>query len=147
MTDTSIFTLPTPSGAGDKKHLGNLIGSSLAASIAGLAEQHNSHTLLAVPDPQIALKLQSEIEQFTQHSVNLFPDWETLPYDSFSPHQEIISDRIAHLYALPTLKKRDHDCTNQYAIATPVAKRVPASTHPDGKNRRPILTRETAPTA
>ncbi|MDK9737185.1 transcription-repair coupling factor [Vibrio sp. D404a] len=104
MTDTSIFTLPTPSGAGDKKHLGNLIGSSLAASIAGLAEQHSSHTLLAVPDPQIALKLQSEIEQFTQHSVNLFPDWETLPYDSFSPHQEIISDRIAHLYALPTLK-------------------------------------------
>ena len=104
MTKQSIFTLPKLKGAGDKKHIGNLVGSSLALAIARLAEQHNSHTLLAVPDPQIALKLQSEIEQFTSHEVALFPDWETLPYDSFSPHQEIISDRIARLYALPTLK-------------------------------------------
>ncbi|MGB1320724.1 MAG: CarD family transcriptional regulator, partial [Vibrio gallaecicus] len=103
MKTAPIFSLPKPTGSGDKKHIGNLIGSSLALSIAELAEQHNSHTLLAVPDPQIALKLQNEIEQFTQQEVALFPDWETLPYDSFSPHQEIISDRIARLYSLPTL--------------------------------------------
>ncbi|MDW3189252.1 DUF1090 family protein, partial [Vibrio sp. Vb0932] len=46
-------------------------------------------------------KLQAEIEQFTDQPVSLFPDWETLPYDNFSPHQEIISDRIARLYQLP----------------------------------------------
>ncbi|WP_410964949.1 hypothetical protein, partial [Salmonella sp. SAL4435] len=33
-----------------------------------------------------------------------FPDWETLPYDVFSPHQDIISQRIAALYQLPQLK-------------------------------------------
>ncbi|MGY8830475.1 MAG: transcription-repair coupling factor, partial [Pseudomonadales bacterium] len=33
-----------------------------------------------------------------------FPDWETLPYDLFSPHQDIISQRIAALYRLPELK-------------------------------------------
>lgn len=34
-----------------------------------------------------------------------FPDWETLPYDSFSPHQDIISERLRALYHLPTLAR------------------------------------------
>ena len=97
-----MLSLSTPKGAGDKKFIGNLKGSSLALAIAELADLHTSHTLLAVADPQTALKLQQEIEQFTRHDVALFPDWETLPYDNFSPHQEIISDRIARLYQLPS---------------------------------------------
>lgn len=104
MTTQSILSLVKPTGAGDKKHIGNLHGASLALAIAELANQHPSHTLLAVPDPQTALKLLQEIEQFSQAEVALFPDWETLPYDNFSPHQEIISDRIARLYQLPSLK-------------------------------------------
>ncbi|KHD26683.1 transcription-repair coupling factor [Vibrio caribbeanicus] len=103
MSDSTLFHLANATGAGDKKHVGNLQGASLALAIAELAEQHTSHTLLAVPDPQTALKLLQEIEQFTDQGVALFPDWETLPYDNFSPHQEIISDRIARLYQLPTL--------------------------------------------
>ncbi|NOH61805.1 transcription-repair coupling factor [Vibrio sp. RE88] len=102
MSNTSLFNLANPSRAGDKKQVGNLQGASLALAIAELANQHSSHTLLAVADPQTALKLLQEIEQFTQQEVSLFPDWETLPYDNFSPHQEIISDRIARLYQLPT---------------------------------------------
>lgn len=102
MSTTSLFNLACANGAGDKKQIGNLQGSALALAIAELAERHSAHTLLAVPDPQTALKLQQEIEQFTQQEVTLFPDWETLPYDSFSPHQEIISDRISRLYQLPT---------------------------------------------
>lgn len=102
MSNTSLLCLTCPDGAGDKKHIGNLRGASLALAIAELAERHGSHTLLAVPDPQTALKLQQEIEQFSNQEVALFPDWETLPYDSFSPHQEIISDRISRLYQLPT---------------------------------------------
>ncbi|HID49570.1 MAG TPA: DEAD/DEAH box helicase, partial [Chromatiales bacterium] len=34
-----------------------------------------------------------------------FPDWETLPYDAFSPHQDIISERLAALAQLPTLRR------------------------------------------
>ncbi|MCW8334729.1 transcription-repair coupling factor [Vibrio paucivorans] len=102
MTTPTLLSLALPTGAGDKKHVGNLKGASLALAVAELAKQHNSHTLLAVPDPQTALKLLQEIEQFTNEEVALFPDWETLPYDNFSPHQEIISDRIARLYQLPT---------------------------------------------
>jgi len=102
MSDTTLLKLMNPTSVGDKKFVGNLQGSSLALAIAELAGQHSSHTLLAVPDPQTALKLLQEIEQFTDQEVALFPDWETLPYDNFSPHQEIISDRIARLYQLPT---------------------------------------------
>ncbi|NVJ58429.1 MAG: transcription-repair coupling factor, partial [Vibrionaceae bacterium] len=102
MSDTTLLKLANPTGVGDKKFVGNLQGASLALAIAELADQHSSHTLLAVPDPQTALKLLQEIEQFTHQEVALFPDWETLPYDNFSPHQEIISDRIARLYQLPT---------------------------------------------
>ncbi|GAB2658087.1 transcription-repair coupling factor [Vibrio panuliri] len=102
MSKPSLLNLVNPQGAGDKKLVGNLTGSSLALAIAELAEQHKGHTLLATPDPQTALKLQQELEQFSHQSVTLFPDWETLPYDNFSPHQEIISDRIARLYQLPT---------------------------------------------
>ncbi|MGF1775957.1 transcription-repair coupling factor [Vibrio nomapromontoriensis] len=101
MTKTPILPLNMPSGAGDKKTLGNLRGASLALAISEHAQAHSSHTLLVVPDPQLAIKLQGEIEQFYSGSVGLFPDWETLPYDNFSPHQDIISDRIAKLYTLP----------------------------------------------
>ncbi|MDV7103035.1 transcription-repair coupling factor [Vibrio sp. TH_r3] len=98
----SLFSIVSPSKAGDKKYLGNLIGGSLPLAISEMAQQHNGHTLLIVPDPQLALKLLAELEQFYPSQVSLFPDWETLPYDNFSPHQEIISERIAKLFQLPT---------------------------------------------
>ncbi|WP_070962996.1 transcription-repair coupling factor [Vibrio sonorensis] len=103
MSNTAILNLVSPSEAGDKKFVGNLSGATLPLAIAELSAAYKGHTLLAVADPQTALKLQQEIEQFSSEEVCLFPDWETLPYDSFSPHQEIISDRIARLYQLPTL--------------------------------------------
>ncbi|NLS13048.1 transcription-repair coupling factor [Vibrio sp. SM6] len=101
MNPNAILSVPQPSGAGDKKHFGNLTGAALALSVAELAQNHPSHTLFVVPDPQTALKLQAEIEQFFQGEVAIFPDWETLPYDNFSPNQEIISDRIERLFQLP----------------------------------------------
>lgn len=104
MPKSSLLSLALPTKAGDKKHVGNLTGASLSIAVAELADAHKGHTLLVVPDPQMALKLSGEVEQFTEQDVQLFPDWETLPYDNFSPHQDIISDRIAHLYRLPNQK-------------------------------------------
>jgi len=43
----------------------------------------------------------AETESLTIYT---FPDWETLPYDSFSPHQDIISERLNALYHLPDLR-------------------------------------------
>jgi transcription-repair coupling factor (superfamily II helicase) len=49
------------------------------------------------------MKLEKEIAFFlsdnTKHTpITLFPDWETLPYDSFSPHQDIVSQRLETLF-------------------------------------------------
>ncbi|WP_261817108.1 transcription-repair coupling factor [Vibrio gallicus] len=103
MDKQTLLSLPVANAAGDKKQIGNLHGASLAIAISELERAHQGPVLLIVNDPQTALKLQSEVEQFSQAPVTLFPDWETLPYDNFSPHQEIISDRIAALYQMPTL--------------------------------------------
>ena len=48
-----------------------------------------------------AQRLSEEIPYFAAGlAVNLLPDWETLPYDSFSPHHDLISERLATLYAI-----------------------------------------------
>lgn len=54
---------------------------------------------------QNALRLHDEISQFTDQMVMNLADWETLPYDSFSPHQDIISSRLSTLYQLPTMQR------------------------------------------
>src|SRR5690606_4168016 len=62
-------------------------------------------TLLLTSDSQSAERLQEELAFFAPNLPVLhFPDWETLPYDVFSPHQDIISQRIATLYRLPEIK-------------------------------------------
>ncbi|MDX1301937.1 transcription-repair coupling factor [Photobacterium sp.] len=101
MKSLSILSLPFPSKKGDKRFIGNLSGAALALSVAELAHTHQGPVLVVVPDTQTALRLQPEVSQFTDIEVSVFPDWETLPYDSFSPHQDIISDRLARLYKLP----------------------------------------------
>lgn len=105
MKHTPIYSLSLPSKAGDIRHLGNLQGASLSLAVADLTNQHQGPVLILVPDTQTALKLQPEISQFTSIDCAVFPDWETLPYDSFSPHQDIISDRLARLYQLPKQKR------------------------------------------
>ena len=50
-------------------------------------------------DPQSAQRLADEIAWFAPElRVALLPDWETLPYDHFSPHQDLVSERLAALY-------------------------------------------------
>ncbi|MGF1685756.1 transcription-repair coupling factor [Photobacterium japonica] len=100
----SILSLPSPHKAGDCRFIGNISGAALALSIAELAESHQGPLLAVVPDTQSALRLQPEVSQFTAKDVTVFPDWETLPYDNFSPHQDIISARLSCLYGLPQQK-------------------------------------------
>ncbi len=97
-----ISALQTPK-AGEQQHLGNLIGSSLALAIGDIANRHNGPVLLITPDSQNARRLEREISQFTPEKCEVFPDWETLPYDNFSPHQDIISERLSLLYQMPQL--------------------------------------------
>ena len=89
------------SKAGEKKYWCQLHGAAQALAIVEQAATHRGPMLVVCDNSQQALDLESQIG-FFQPSLNVlhFPDHETLPYDQFSPHQDIISDRLACLYDL-----------------------------------------------
>lgn len=100
----SVLRLPTLPAAAGKQHWGNLQGATLSLAIAEGASAARNFTLLLTADSQSAERLEQELAFFAPSlPVLQFPDWETLPYDLFSPHQDIISQRIASLYRLPEL--------------------------------------------
>lgn len=99
-----------PAGPADKIQWGNLRGSALALAVANAAAQNKSVTLVIAPDTATVDKLERDIGLFLQGvtdapEVLRFADWETLPYDTFSPHQDIISERMRALYQLTLGKK------------------------------------------
>ncbi len=75
-----------------------LIGSSDALAFAQLAEK-DSPLAIVCSDALSAQRLFEEISFFSPRlRMHLFPDWETLPYDHFSPHQDLVSERLATLH-------------------------------------------------
>jgi len=107
-----LVNLPLPQNAADMKQWGRLQGAALAFALASLLERNQQQLyLVLVPDTPSALRLEQELQFFLQDRLQqqpellmVFPDWETLPYDAFSPHQDIISQRIQTLYNLPAAK-------------------------------------------
>ncbi len=98
-----------PQKPGDRQHWGQLYGSAQALAILSAARAHDSLTLVITADTSTATRLESELAFFKDPQEDFptlhFPDWETLPYDSFSPHQDIISDRLHTLFRLPTVSR------------------------------------------
>src|SRR5690606_255012 len=95
-----------PAKAGQKLTLGHLTGSSLSLVAARLTTQASRPVLLVTADTPSALRLEQELQFLLAGQgcpVLMFPDWETLPYDTFSPHQDIISQRLETLYKLPQM--------------------------------------------
>jgi transcription-repair coupling factor (superfamily II helicase) len=77
--------------------------SALALAIDQGTRRHQGLTLVVCAGMQDAAQLEDEIGFFAADDYPLlsFPDWETLPYDVFSPHQDIVSRRLSTLYRLP----------------------------------------------
>ncbi len=103
MSEQYRYSLPAKPG--DQRLLGELTGAACASEVAEMAERHAGPVVLIAPDMQNALRLHDEIRQFTDSLVMNLADWETLPYDSFSPHQDIISSRLSTLYRLPAMQR------------------------------------------
>ncbi|KZC39941.1 transcription-repair coupling factor, partial [Rhodanobacter sp. FW510-R12] len=81
-------------------------GSARALLLAEAARSHEGLLVVVARDTQRAQALEAELKIFAGGLPVLhFPDWETLPYDAFSPHPEIVSQRIATLYRLPGVKR------------------------------------------
>ncbi|MDR1968923.1 MAG: transcription-repair coupling factor, partial [Burkholderiaceae bacterium] len=97
--------MPLPKLPPGKRHaLARPPGSADALLLAQLAQREADQkrlTIIICADASDARRLQDELAFFsTQLRTVLFPDWETLPYDTFSPHQDLISERLATLWAI-----------------------------------------------
>jgi transcription-repair coupling factor (superfamily II helicase) len=92
------FTLPRPIGSADALLLARFVQ-------AQAAQQRIAAVFTA--EPADAQRLEVELAFFAPElRIAVFPDWETLPYDGFSPHQDLISERLATLWRI---RNRDVD--------------------------------------
>jgi len=86
--------------AGRKSRVGPFHGSADALALAELAGKVRP-LLVITATAGAAQRLLEEIPYFNPAlKVHLLPDWETLPYDTFSPHHDLVSERLATLYQI-----------------------------------------------
>ena len=83
-----------------RRRFTRLAGSADALALARLAQEE--HPIAVVTATALdAQRLVDEIAWFSpQLRACLLPDWETLPYDQFSPHHDLVSERLATLYRI-----------------------------------------------
>jgi transcription-repair coupling factor (superfamily II helicase) len=111
-----------------------LLGCGDSLALASAIQNENRLFVVITPDNQTALRLEHELAFFLQGHCPIlhFPDWETLPYDVFSPLPEIISERLKTLALLPQVKRgvlvvsvttlmhrlapREHVLANSFAV-------------------------------
>ncbi len=119
-----------PSSPGEHIQWGRLYGSGQALAIAEAARTAPGLVLALVEDVQATARLSTELSFFLDRpDVALlgFPDWETLPYDVFSPLPELVSERLLTLHRLPDLTRG--------VLVVPVGtllQRLPPRTYVDG---------------
>ncbi|MHB8745942.1 MAG: transcription-repair coupling factor [Gammaproteobacteria bacterium] len=104
----SPLALATPATLGELADWDQLYGSSPGLAVAIAAQRHTGPVVVVAEDSRAALRIETEVRFFSAASslpLLDFPDWETLPYDHFSPHQDIVSQRLTALYRLPTLQR------------------------------------------
>ena len=95
------FQPPPVPGAGQRSQWLDLHAGAAGLAVATAASNHDSLTLVIARDTPSAQRWLREIGFFAPDLERLqFPDWETLPYDAFSPHQDIVSERLATLMSL-----------------------------------------------
>jgi transcription-repair coupling factor (superfamily II helicase) len=90
------FVLPAIHGSAD---------AYVLAQAAAELKSQNRMLAVVVASAADAQRLLSEIPWFAgkqqaELRCHLLPDWETLPYDAFSPHQDLVSERLATLYEI-----------------------------------------------
>ena len=134
MANTSIFSPNVPKSKDQAVIWTGLTGCADALALASAINNEKRLFVIITPDNQTALRLEHELAFFLPDALPIlhFPDWETLPYDVFSPLSEIISERLKTLALLPEVKRgalvvsvttlmhrlapREHVLANSFAI-------------------------------
>ncbi len=95
--------LPLPK-RGERLTWSSLKGSAAALALASVAESRDEPFLIVCADIPQMNRLEGELRFYggpsIQERLRLFPHGETLPYDTFAPHPEVVSQRLTALYRL-----------------------------------------------
>ena len=96
---------PAAPPPGSRTRWSSLHGSTRGLAIASLVQQADAPVLVIAADSRTAHRIEAELRFYLDSDIPglRFPDWETLPYDLFSPHQDIVSERLETLARLPSL--------------------------------------------
>ncbi len=101
------FHPPLPKDHDNQVIWEGLSGAAISLSIASLAQAQHKPIVVITTDVHAAEKCFQELQFFlanTSTPIYFFPDRETLPYDHFSPHEDLTSERLHILSQLPHLK-------------------------------------------
>ena len=97
-----------PTEPGQRLVWNDVFGAAGGYLAAQAVAEHDSLVLAVANDAEDAVRWQDEIAFFSAgggDGIVHFPDWETLPYDVFSPHPDIVSERLATLRTLGRLRR------------------------------------------
>ena len=96
-----------PKAAGTRASIGRMAGASEAMMMVELARSVNGPMLVLANDPRHADQLEAETRWFAGADLPIrhFVEWETLPWDNFSPHQDIVSQRLEVLGTFATSER------------------------------------------
>ncbi|WP_077531565.1 transcription-repair coupling factor [Vreelandella utahensis] len=108
-TQPPLLPVDPPTGGGDHRHWGSLPGSTRSLAILEASRRFPGLTLVITGSTDEAQALEQELAFYRDdeqdEALLSLPDWETLPYDMFSPHEAIISQRIRTLHNLPRMRR------------------------------------------
>jgi transcription-repair coupling factor (superfamily II helicase) len=106
MLSELLSSAPWPTQPGSRTAVGPLHGASSTLLIGELGAGERLLVVLTEDSSQ-AQVLARELPFFLDPTVDILqlPDWETLPYDNFSPHQDIVSERLRSLHRLPRAQR------------------------------------------
>ncbi|HEY0768568.1 MAG TPA: transcription-repair coupling factor [Steroidobacteraceae bacterium] len=105
----SLLNPPLPAGVHRRLRWHQLYGSAAALALAEATRADRRLYVVIVDAARELERLTAELRFFAADALPLLrlPDWEVLPYDLFSPHPDIISERLRTLFELPHLR---HGC-------------------------------------
>src|ERR1700739_1577407 len=127
---TSLLNPPLPSAACPRVRWQQLYGSAAALALAEATQADRRLYVLIADGARELERLTAELRFFASHSLSLLrlPDWEVLPYELFSPHPDIISERLQTLYELPHTR---HGCL--IVTADTLMQRLPPRSYVQGR--------------
>jgi len=100
-TEFPIFQLPVPAAGPKSVRWGQLYGSAHGLAVSHALEAHSGSACIITDSASAADRLERELEFFApQQGARRFSDYETLPYDAFSPPQDLLAERLSALYQL-----------------------------------------------